>query len=258
MRLLSPTLLAVATVAAALGCADRREPIAREQLAIDIKTQSSDALGLQNMRKTNGFSHERDGMKLHTIEWEATLRVQASGWKAGWRDYQVMPTEPNYLAAAVEGLQVKRLIKGGTVELQGKSELQKADRGWRVLKSEVIATKVIPPPYALSAFTELPSFIQGCHTALALSERDFARGKYIYADDLGTQAFILAAEKPTMLQFKRDLDNGAEYSNGHLTVQIKTGSTQDGERGAQILRGELTITAGAENTTENVYGERGC
>jgi hypothetical protein len=213
VRPLLPTLLVIATVAAtSVACADRRKPIAREQLATDIQTQSRDALGLQNLRKTNGFSHELNGMKLHTIEWGATLRIKASGWKAGWRDYQVLATEPNYLAAAVEGVQVTRLVKGGRVELQGKSELQKADRGWRVLNSEVISFKVIPPAYALSVFTELPSFIHGCHTALALSERDFVRGKYIYADDLGTQAFVVAAEKPTTLQFRRGLDNGAEYS----------------------------------------------
>jgi hypothetical protein len=259
VRLLSSTLVVSVMVAiTSLACADRREPIAREQLVADIEAQSSGALGLQNMRKTNGFDHERDGMKLHTIEWGATLRVQASGWKAGWRDYQVLSAEPNYLAAAVEGSRVERLVNGGTVELQGKSELQKADHGWRVLRSVVTAFKVIPPPYSLSAFAELPSFLQGCHTTLALSEREFTRGKYIYVDDIGTQAFVVAGGEPTVLQFKRDLESGTEYTNGHLTVQVKIGSAQDSGREGQILRGELTVIAGPKKTTESVYGERGC
>lgn len=104
------------------------------------------------MTKTDGFDHEREGMTLYTLEWNATLQLQATGWKAGWRGYQVLAAEPNALAAAVEGLRVSRVVKGGTATLQGKSEFQKADRGWRVVQSEVTTFKVAAPSPARHAF----------------------------------------------------------------------------------------------------------
>lgn len=128
-----------------IGCADQRGPVAREGLRQSIASQSGGALALSSMTETNGFDHEREGMKLHTIEWAATLLVHADGWKAGWRDFKVLQQPPNALAAAVEGLSVRRLMRGGTATIQGKSELQKADRGWRVLTSEVTAFKIDPP-----------------------------------------------------------------------------------------------------------------
>lgn len=129
-----------------LACADRREPLAREHLREKAASGSGGALTLTTMTKTNGFDHEREGMKLHTIEWEATLHIHRDGWTAGWQEFQVLPSPPNALAAAVEGASVKRVLRGGRAVLQGKSELQKADRGWRVLQSEVSAFKILPPP----------------------------------------------------------------------------------------------------------------
>jgi hypothetical protein len=255
-------LLVAAVVATSLACADRREPIAREQLAGQIASQSNGALTLEAMKKTNGFDHEREGMKLHTIEWEATLKAQANGWKAGWRDYQVLSAEPNALAAAVEGLSVKTLVKGSIVTLQGKSELQKADRGWRVLQSEVTASKVTPPPYAISTFSNLPPFIQGCHTALALSEAGFRRGQYVYADDTDQQAFMILGDVPTTLRFVRYVENPqpafTEYTSGAYTVRISIQSTSAGEDESHIVHGELTVTHGTNTTTERVFGERAC
>lgn len=255
-------VVAAALVLTSFACADRREAIVREQLAAQVASQSNGALSLQSMTKTNGFDHEREGMKLHTIEWEATLLVQATGWKARWRDHQVMPAEPNALAAAVEGLTVRRVVKGSTATLQGKSELQKADRGWRVLQSEVTAFKVVPPPYALSSFPELPTFIHGCHTVLALSEADFNRRKYIYADDLDAQAFMIAGDAPTVLRFVKEIGNVTppikEYSNGPLAVRVKIESAGDAERESNVLRGELTVMHGTTSATEKVFGEQGC
>lgn len=144
------------------ACADRREPVAREHLTEKAASESGGALTLASMTKTNGFDHEREGMKLHTIEWEATLQVHRDGWKAGWRDFQVLPVAPNALAAAVEGASVRRVLRGGKAVLQGKSELQKADRGWRVLTSEVTASKIERPPDVASEgrSTDINSFFQ--------------------------------------------------------------------------------------------------
>ncbi len=151
----------VAVVALSLfACADRREPVAREHLREKAASESAGALTLASMTKTNGFDHEREGMKLHTIEWEATFEVHRDGWKAGWGDFQVLPVAPDALAAAVEGASVKRVLRGGKAVLQGKSELQKADRGWRVLKSEVTGFKIERPPDVASdgRSTDIDSF----------------------------------------------------------------------------------------------------
>lgn len=50
------------------ACADRREPAARAHLKEKVVAESSGAFSLVSMTKTNGFDHEREGMKLHTIE----------------------------------------------------------------------------------------------------------------------------------------------------------------------------------------------
>ena len=169
MRVRPLSLLLTAVVSGVLGCADRREPAAREHLREQIAAQSSGALALASMTKTNGFDHGRDGMRLHTIEWEARVTVQTDGWKAGWRDYQVLLAKPNALAAAVEGVSVRHVFKGATAVLQGKSELQKADRGWRVLQSEVTAFKLLPPPDAPSEgrSTDIQAFFAAFKQAVA-------------------------------------------------------------------------------------------
>lgn len=151
-----------------VACADRREPATREHLQQKASAESSGALTLASMTKTNGFEHEREGMKLHTIEWEATFQIHRDGWKAGWRDFQVLPVAPNALAAAVEGASVKRLLRGGKAVLQGKSELQKADRGWRVLESEVTAAKIERPPDAPSEgrSSDIQAFFQAFKAAV--------------------------------------------------------------------------------------------
>jgi hypothetical protein len=142
-----PSLLLVICCALwSIACADNREPVARDHLRQQIESESGGALVLTSMLKTNGYEHDREGMKLYTLEWDANVIVDKGGWKAGWRDYSILPVQPNALAAAVEGVTVKSLLKGTTAVLQGKSELQKADRGWRVLSSGVTAVKLIPPP----------------------------------------------------------------------------------------------------------------
>lgn len=168
MRVRCPCMTVI-IVLCLLGCADRREPVAREHLSQQVASQSGGALAFVSMTKTNGFAHEREGMKLYTIEWETTLQVNADGWKAGWRDFQVGPTQPNALAAAVEGASVRRLLRGGTAVLQGKSEMQKADRGWRVLTSEVTTFKITRPPDAPSEgrSTDITAFFQAFKTAVA-------------------------------------------------------------------------------------------
>lgn len=148
MRVRPLSAVMVGVVACSLGCADRREPVTREHLQELIASQSSGALTLVSMAKTNGYDHERDGMKLYTLEWEAQLQVHSDGWKAGWRDFTVLSSPPNALAAAVEGVSTKRLLKGATAVIQGNSSLQKADRGWRVVESTVTASKILPPPDA--------------------------------------------------------------------------------------------------------------
>lgn len=163
------TYVTVIIVLCGLGCADRRAPVAQEHLSQQVATQSAGALAFVSMTKTNGFEHEREGMKLYTVEWEATLRVNEDGWKAGWRDFQVAPKEPNALAAAVEGASVRRLLRGGSAVLQGKSEMQKADRGWRVLTWEVTGSKIERPPDAPNEgrSTDINAFFQAFKAAVA-------------------------------------------------------------------------------------------
>ena len=124
------------------------------------------------------------------------------------------------------------------------------------------AFKVVPPPYALSALQAFPSSIQGCHTALALSEREFNRGEYIFADDIGTQAVVVAGDVETSLRFVKDVEHATrsikEYSNGTLKIRVELEPVGPGERGAQMFRGELIVTHGKNSATEKVYGERAC
>ena len=166
---MSITRWTIAIVALSLfACADRREPVAQEHLREKAASESGGALTLASMTKTIGFDHEREGMKLHTIEWEATCQIHRDGWKAGWQDFQVLPVAPNALAAAVEGASVRRVLRGGKAVLQGKSELQKVDRGWRVLKSEVTAFKIEQPPDAASdgRSTDINSFFNAFKAAV--------------------------------------------------------------------------------------------
>lgn len=160
----------VAVCLVLVGCVDRRESVAREGLQAQVGSQSGGALTLASMTKTNGFGHEREGMKLYTIEWEATIQIGVDGWKAGWNDFSVSPTQPNALASIIEGgASPRRILRGGTAVLKGKSELQKADRGWRVLECEVIAFKVVRPPDVPSdgRSTEINAFFQAFKTAAA-------------------------------------------------------------------------------------------
>jgi hypothetical protein len=140
-----PLSLAMCFVILSVACTDNHEPVARDHLREQVQTQSGGAISLTGMTKRNGYDHTRDGMKLYTLEWEANLLVNRGGWKAGWRDFTIQSAQPNAFAAAVEGLSVNRVLKGTTAVIQGKSELQKADRGWRVLNSEVTAVRYIPP-----------------------------------------------------------------------------------------------------------------
>lgn len=181
MRLRLQPFALLALLAWMLACADRRESLTREQLTKQVMSESNGALVLASMTTTNGFAHQREGMKLHTIEWEATLRVHASGWKVGWRDYRVLASETNALAAAVDGLPIGRVVKDGTVALQGKSELQKADRGWRVLHSEVTAVNVSRPPEAAAEgrSTNLDAFFTAFKAAVA-ARNNQALAKFIH------------------------------------------------------------------------------
>lgn len=172
--------LAAIVALSLLACADRREPVAKEHLRDEVASESGGALTLAAMTRTNGFDHEREGMKLHTVEWEATLQITRDGWKAGWRDFQVLAEKPNTLAAAVEGASVNRVLRGGEAVLQGKSELQKADRGWRVLTSEVTAFNIERPPDdpAEGRATDINAFFRAFKGAVA-AKNSQALAKFI-------------------------------------------------------------------------------
>ena len=129
-----------------IGCADQRPALARQQLEVQVAKQSNGAFAVAAFRQTNGYDLQREGMRLYTLEWEATLDAQGDGWKAGWAEYGVLKSPPNAMEAAVRGVSSQRILKGATAVLLGKSTLQKADRGWRVLDSTVTASKVSPPP----------------------------------------------------------------------------------------------------------------
>ena len=210
MRVRPLSLILLAAAALALACTDRREAIAREHLMEHIRSQSNGALTLTSMNKTNGFEHERDGMKLYTIEWQATIQVQADGWKTGWRDYQVLSAQPNAFEAVVESLSVRRLLRGGTVVLQGKSELQKADRGWRVLESDVTASKINAPP-------EIAGFIGTWHVPardlVFRIEDDAARG-------LRHSVALISEDGQVSWMNTRP----AQLKSGGLVVQYEEGS----------------------------------
>jgi hypothetical protein len=145
MRACTKYVIIAAVLAHTIACADHRERVTREGLTEQIVSQSNGALTLLTINKTNGYDHEQDGIKLYTLEWEASIQVLANGWKAGWSDYRVLSARPNALDAAVSGISIKRLVHGGTVTLQGKSALQKADRGWRIFESEVTAAQILLP-----------------------------------------------------------------------------------------------------------------
>jgi len=146
MRIAAARLYVTALFACLWGCADNREPLARQHLEAQVTANSNGALTLLAFKKTNGFNQERDGMKLYTLEWEAQLQAQANGWKAGWSDFRLPSSRPNALEAAVMGVSTHHILKGATAVLLGKSTLQKADRGWRVMEATVTASKILPAP----------------------------------------------------------------------------------------------------------------
>jgi hypothetical protein len=135
-----------ALIAVAMGCADRREPLARSHLDSQVAAQSSGSLTLSSFRKTNGYEQVRDGVKMYVLEWEAQIQVRNSGWKVGWNDFSLAATAPNALEAAVLGVTPKRLVRDWAVVLTGKSTLQNTEQGWRVLDATPTAAKIIPPP----------------------------------------------------------------------------------------------------------------
>lgn len=128
------------------GCGANREPLARQHLETQIAADSKGAFTLIGFKKTNGYNQERDGMKTYTLEWEAQLQAQADGWKAGWSDFRLLSSRPNGLEAAVMGVSTHHVLKGATAVLLGKSTLQDADRGWRVMDATVTASKMLPAP----------------------------------------------------------------------------------------------------------------
>lgn len=67
------------------------------------------------------------------------------------------------------GASTQRLLKGATAVILGKSTLQKADRGWRVMDAIVTASKILPPPDAPSEgrSTEIQPFFTAFKQALA-------------------------------------------------------------------------------------------
>lgn len=154
------------------ACADNRESIAHEHLQQQITAQSGGALTLSSFSKTNGYDQETGGMKLYTLEWEARLAVQADTWKAGWSDFGVLGAPPSALESAVTGVTPRQLKKGSTVVLLGQSKLQKAERGWRVLSSNVTASK-------FESAREEPSIQQPIPTIGA--ERSASRGSNVTA-----------------------------------------------------------------------------
>jgi len=221
-------------VTCALGCGDHRLSITRETLGGQIKSQSNGALTLDTMTKTNGLDHEREGVKLYTLEWQAKINVAADGWKAGWRDYEVLPTEPNALAAAVEGASVRRLLQGGTVDLQGTSELQKAERGWRVVETTVKSFRINAPP-------ELAPLLGIWHipekSAVFRVEYDESRGVRALSASIGPD-HRLSWGSPWP----------ASFSQGKLRIQYAEGSGTF----AQGSSNELSYTeADAFSTTSN-------
>lgn len=146
MRIAPARLYLTALLACSWGCAENREPLARQHLESQIAADSKGAFTLVGFKKTNGYNQERDGMKLYTLEWEAQLQAQADGWKAGWSDFRLASSRPNALEAAVMGVSTHHILRGATAALLGKSTLQKADRGWRVMDSAVTASKILPAP----------------------------------------------------------------------------------------------------------------
>lgn len=184
------------------GCADRRESLTREHLHERIATESGGALALIEMAKTNGVVHEREGTKLYTLEWDASLLVTTDGWKTGWHDYRVLSRRPNALAAVIEGGSVKRLLKGATAVIQGKSELQKADRGWRVLQSEVTAFKILAPPDTPNEgrSTDIQSFFKAFKEAIATKDTQvlakFIRFPYRWIERSIEQGEFTSSEFP--------------------------------------------------------------
>lgn len=265
VRVLRSSLFFIVVVAGMLGCADRREPVAWEHLREQIVSQSNGTLALSSVTKTNGFDHEREGMKLHTIEWEASLLIKTDGWKAGWRDFQVLSAKPNALAAAVEGVSVSRFLKGATAVIQGKSELQKADRGWRVLHSEVTTSKLLPPPDApgegrstdiqafFNAFKDtvvtkdtqlLAKFVRFPYRRgeLPVNEADFRSGKFPFSDEQVQTILKVQAPKkyqdgfsvvdPTdqfALFFNKDADGYWKWTEIYLAEEVPFEEGPEGE-----------------------------
>ncbi|MEK6371275.1 MAG: hypothetical protein AABO58_01135 [Acidobacteriota bacterium] len=135
------TVLLVILLAA---CADQRESLVKEHLKQQIAEQSSGALLLSSLRKTNGYDQDLGGMKLYTLEWEARLAVQTDAWKAAWSDFSVLAAPPSAFESAVFGVTPRQLNKGATV-LLGESKLQNTEQGWRVVDSNVKASRIDAP-----------------------------------------------------------------------------------------------------------------
>ena len=246
------------------GCADHRESLAREQLGQEVVSQSGSVLSVAAFAKTNGYEQNREGMRLYKLEWEARLEVQSRAWKAGWSDFRVTSTAPNAFESAVLGVTPTQLKRGATVVLRGESTLQRAEQGWRVLGDRVTASRIEPPPPVainLTSFSAIPSFIIGCCSLYSESREEFLAGRYVYADDTGTQCTISIAERPIVLKAvsKPDPAFFSQYASEEYTVSIKIEKTAHGQREAEIVEGTLIVQRkNGPTVTIPIYGERGC
>ncbi|MGZ5443934.1 MAG: YARHG domain-containing protein [Thermoanaerobaculia bacterium] len=256
MRLRTLLLIPFAVLAGAVACADRRESVARESLTEHVRSQSNGALMLGNMMKTNGFVHQRDGMKLYTIEWQATLQVHADGWKAGWRDYSVLSAQPNAFAAAVEGLSVRRLLKGGAVQLKGKSELQDADQGWRVVESEVTAFQISPPP-------EVAGFLGTWHipeaNAFFRIDNDDSRG-LLYSTILVDRGAVVSrgnvwaarlSENALVIEFAEGSGTITKVSDNELIYTEEDAFNKWSQKALRVRGGDEQVVALARRLSTN-------
>lgn len=155
------TCLPLVLLAWLAGCSDQREAAVRQQLQQQIATQSGGALALSSFAKTNGYEQSIAGLQLYTLEWQARLAVQADMWKGGnafvgyWSDFGVMRAQPGMWDNLVSGGAAKEYIKGATVVLTGQTQLQKTEKGWRVLAVEVKTSQTLNNERSPAALAEL-------------------------------------------------------------------------------------------------------
>lgn len=204
-----------------------------------VLKESSGKISVTSFSKTNGLKREVNGLPIYTMEFNAQIKFEQSGWK-GWEpiewmfsNFYVMDQKPTRNDMYIK-LQKQRFYKDAIVNIEGEINFEKAEKGWRKTEYKIKQANILSNPNPtdkfIGAWVPISSEYFGRYV---IEKKVEGQHEYFEINDGYGLFYGIGEEENGEIKYKYQLDSDKWYYGGLMQLTNDGQTLVDSRNGGQ-------------------------